>query len=130
MARMIPERRDDEFPSPGERLFYAACRKQLPDHIVVLHSCRYLIRDPRRWDEDGEIDFLIIDPQRGFLLVEVKDGQIKIQQQRWYRSGTFFAIMSARVPFTKLGRMDQNPNIFQFPAQPTCGTLLTSVSIA
>lgn len=87
MARMIPERRDDEFPSPGERLFYAACRKQLPDHIVVLHSCRYLIRDPRRWDEDGEIDFLIIDPQRGFLLVEVKDGQIKIQQQRWYRKG-------------------------------------------
>lgn len=83
MARLIPKRGTQEFQSAAERLFYEACQRQLPDHIVVLHGGRYLLRDPERWDDDGEIDFLIIDPSRGYLVVEVKGGRIAIEGEDW-----------------------------------------------
>ncbi len=83
MARVVPERGRQEFRSTAEWHFYEACRRQLPDHIVVLHGGRYLLRDPERWDDDGEIDFLIIDPNRGYLVVEVKGGGIVIEREDW-----------------------------------------------
>jgi len=85
VATMYPERKREEFrKSEAEWHFYRACREQLPDHVVVFHGGRYLLRDPERWDEDGEIDFLVVDPNRGFMVVEVKGGRIRLEGDRWY----------------------------------------------
>lgn len=85
MATMYPDRKRREFgKSEAEWHFYRACREQLPGHVVVFHRGRYLLRDPEYWDDDGELDFLVVDPNRGFLVVEVKGGWIRLEGDRWY----------------------------------------------
>jgi hypothetical protein len=62
--------------SKAEAKFYIACRDQLPPATLVVHSLA-LIRlgaDGRR--KDAESDFVIVDPDRGILVVEVKGGGI------------------------------------------------------
>lgn len=75
MAKMIPE--IDIRPHPhGEELFYKWLRESLPGGYRVFHGVHLLsMRDGalRR----GEADFLVLDPTRGFLVIEVKGGQVR-----------------------------------------------------
>lgn len=51
--------------------------------LIVFHSLAWQgIRNGRQGD--GEADFLILDPKRGLLLVEVKGGIIDIQNGVWH----------------------------------------------
>lgn len=63
--------------SPGEAVVYAAMRN-LPDSIVVIHGLATLTRHPNEEAPlEGEIDFLVIDPARGLLVLEVKGGEVQ-----------------------------------------------------
>lgn len=58
----------------SEEKFFNACRDQLSDKYHVFFSVRwYTIEDGKR--EDSECDFLIFNPDYGFLCVEVKGGK-------------------------------------------------------
>lgn len=78
MATCYPDYGNDENPfgSSGERAFYLACRKSLPPVYSVFHSVGWISRSKGNV-HDGEVDFLICHPDRGFLVVEVKGGRIR-----------------------------------------------------
>jgi hypothetical protein len=73
----------------SERLVFQAL-KQLPDGYVVIHSFPWLrpLRDlesePLR---EGEADFVILHPNRGMLVMEVKGGQPELKNLTWTRGG-------------------------------------------
>jgi Nuclease-related domain/UvrD-like helicase C-terminal domain/AAA domain len=84
MAKVYPEHWPETAPSQAERLLYEQFRAQLPDNYTVIQGVSWVQRDSRYHDQDGEIDFLIIHPRRGLLILEVKGGQISCQFGRWY----------------------------------------------
>ena len=79
MARMIPtlsEPQLDALDSRAEAQVYRACRDQLPDRVLVLHRAEWIMRQPGEGATDGETDFLLCDPDRGLLTLEVKGGGV------------------------------------------------------
>ena len=66
--------------SRAERAVYDALARDLPKGWYAWHSLR--IRVPRQ--RDAETDFVIADPARGLLIVEVKGGRIEERDGRWY----------------------------------------------
>lgn len=81
MARLIPNFIHDSAP-PGEKELFATLRDQLQRHDwVVMHSLN-LPRHLRR--NAGEIDFLIMIPGKGILVLEVKShGSVRYQNGVW-----------------------------------------------
>jgi len=89
MARIYPNRLDDATESHAERALYEIFRDRLPDDVLVFHSARWQVRDRRRGARDGESDFIIVDPARGVLVLEVKGGAIRYDGERgeWTSNG-------------------------------------------
>jgi DNA-binding sugar fermentation-stimulating protein len=58
--------------SSAERLLYEQFAQQLPESFIVMHSVKWLMRDRKRYDRSGEIDFLIVNRELGLLVLEVK----------------------------------------------------------
>ena len=86
MAQMIPSFLAPETPS-SERRLYEQLRGVLPDSWTVIHSQRFLRTARRRSrvpPREGEIDFLILDPTRGLLALEVKGGRVQRTPDGWY----------------------------------------------
>lgn len=89
MARFIPDVRLDDVAYDSERVVYEALRA-LPAGYVVLHSFpwlrpnRDLAGEPLR---EGEADFVVLHPERGLLVLEVKGGQPLLDGRAWTRSG-------------------------------------------
>lgn len=87
MARMIPDVDPATVEHSSEEPVYRALRDQLPDEYVVLHSYPWL----RPWRgegalAEGEADFVVLHPEKGLLVLEVKGGEsIRYDGQRWYR---------------------------------------------
>lgn len=75
MARMYPERPRPGTTSEAERLLFSLFREHLDDHFVVFHSVWWQYPGDKHV-QDGETDFLIAHPERGFLTLEVKGGAI------------------------------------------------------
>lgn len=66
----------------GERLVYEAMA-QLPDEWVIFHSCKEDYRDNERFVH-YEADFVILWPEHGLIVIEVKDWpQVRIQNGKW-----------------------------------------------
>ena len=87
MARMIPSRPDADAPD-AERLLFSEIEAQLPPTWTAYHS-RTFVEDGS--GAEGEIDFLIAAPDRGFLVLEVKGGGIERTDEGWFsrdRRGT------------------------------------------
>lgn len=81
MAQMNPILSDvqlDQLPSKAEAVFYRACREKLPKRIQVIHSISWVNLDREGTPRDGEADFVILDPEAGILVVEVKGGGVGI----------------------------------------------------
>ena len=81
MARLIPTLTEEqllEIPSQGESRFYRACRNQLDDFWTILYSVSWISRIPYKHAIDGETDFLILSPNSGMLVVEIKGGGISL----------------------------------------------------
>lgn len=88
MANVIPKLSNRDLraiPSGGERKFYKACQEQLPEEILVIHSKEFITQPPGRKTMDGEVDFMLFDPRKGILLVEIKGGGVSLDAEtgRW-----------------------------------------------
>lgn len=73
MASMIPHVLAPETPD-SERRMYELFRDKLPGAWKAIHGQRFLLPSKHRIQE-GELDFLLLDPARGALGLEVKDGR-------------------------------------------------------
>lgn len=79
MARMIPKYSSsqlNQIESRAEQKIYTLLKDNLPDTYLVFHSVAWLANSPGRHAQDGEIDFLIVHPDHGYLTLEVKGGGI------------------------------------------------------
>jgi Nuclease-related domain/AAA domain/UvrD-like helicase C-terminal domain len=88
MARMVPSpihRRDSE----AEVKVYAALERALPADWTVLHHVQWLQKRPGRDTPDGETDFVIVHPEKGALILEVKGGRVRYEAATgtWFTSG-------------------------------------------
>ena len=89
MATMIPEVPDTSAILLPERLLYDALRSQLDKRFTVFHSYPWLRRwrgDQDRPLQEGETDFLVLHPELGALVIEVKGGDVECDQRgAWSR---------------------------------------------
>jgi hypothetical protein len=92
MARLIPKVSLDEIFLKPERDVAAALISQLPDDCIVYHSYPWLRSDRNERTRsvtlrEGETDFVIVSPKLGFLVLEVKGGEIHYDEVDglWYR---------------------------------------------
>lgn len=84
MAIMHPAQIPDVYHTYSEMKFFNACKEQLSDKHHVFYSVRwYSTNNGVR--EDSECDFLIFNPDYGFLCIEVKGGMgIRVDDGVWY----------------------------------------------
>ena len=87
MAKMIPKKsiEYDFHGSEGEEQVYNAL-SQLPDPYIIFHSVSWNNHDYGNKHKWGESDFVIFHPKRGVLVVEVKAGEIKLEDGRWFQT--------------------------------------------
>ncbi|MGE0191101.1 MAG: NERD domain-containing protein [Planctomycetota bacterium] len=88
MAQMVPERDEGEVDSRAERLVRRALSERLPDDWTVVHGARWVGRRHGRDGQDGEIDFLLLHPKHGAVVLEVKGGTVARERQRWTSTST------------------------------------------
>jgi hypothetical protein len=87
MAKMIPTELEDHIVNDvfrkAEITFYNEC-KSLPDNWYVLYGVIWVRNDDRRVSTEGEADFVIIGPEIGLVVIEVKGGGISREGDYWY----------------------------------------------
>lgn len=89
MARIIPALDDSELravKSAAEVRFYRHCRDRLPSDWTVLYSVPWVRTSLGGQPRDGEADFVVLVPDKGMLVVEVKGGGVEFNPARneWY----------------------------------------------
>lgn len=84
MAIMHPAQIPEAYHAYSEVKFFNACKEQLSDKYHVFYSVRwYSTNNGVR--EDSECDFLIFNPDYGFICIEVKGGTgIRVEDGVWY----------------------------------------------
>lgn len=84
MARMIPDIAPDMIKNRGERAAYIELRDQLPKKWVVRHHFPFCTDEG--YLQDKEADFIVLAPERGLLILEVK-GSVGYESKGgiWYR---------------------------------------------
>ena len=84
MPRMLPSRPDADTPD-SERKVFTAFERHLPRDWTVFHSRRFVLPRQGGGSAESELDFLVIDPARGILGLEVKGGiEIGRDEEGWY----------------------------------------------
>jgi hypothetical protein len=119
---MIPVLNDEQlraFQSRAEARFYEACRDQLPNEIVVIHSADWIYRDARGRLREGEADFTILSPHVGIIAVEVKGGGVAYDAEsgKWYSVDRYGERHEIKDPFRQASTerhalLDQLSNSF------------------
>ena len=101
MAIMHPSTILERTHVQSEVKFFNACRDQLSDKYHVFYSVRwYTITNGIR--EDSECDFLIFNPDYGFLCVEVKGGTgIEVNDGEWRLNDTTGGRILKKSPYTQ-----------------------------
>ena len=79
--RCIPEEPDFQDGHHAEKSVWDALRAQLPADVVLAHSVQV-----RLGRAEHEIDILVLWPGVGLAAIEVKGGQVSIQNGQWYQS--------------------------------------------
>lgn len=78
---MIPDFIPTDAPD-SERYVYSRLRATLPENWVVIHGRRFVLPG-RNGAFEGELDFLVIDPMKGAIGLEVKGGGIERKGNDW-----------------------------------------------
>lgn len=138
MARMYPNPPLRHLSSGAEERLYHLFRTELPGSYTVLHSVRWLQRRDR-FDEEGEADFIVLHPDYGGLIIEVKGGGIRRDPQSgaWYSRDRFDALHTIKNPFDQatrskrglLGYLSQSSLARQLPDLFKCAVIFPDVSI-
>jgi len=68
---------EQENGSNAEARIYAALREHLGPEFTVLFSVAWLEKDRVKAPQEGEADFLILHPDHGLLIMEVKGGGVE-----------------------------------------------------
>lgn len=87
MPEFIPPIPKNFHGSMGEKIVYEAFQT-LPDHCIIFHSFAWTEEENKSFRKQGETDFLIYDPTRGILVIEVKSGEIKVENEEWFQTGS------------------------------------------
>ena len=114
MATLIPTTDVESIDNFGERLVAAALKACFDKKTLVYHSYPWLRpkkldNSPRTPLQPGEIDFVIIHPEYGLLVLEVKGGDIELRQDGSavvHKGGTVHTLKES--PFTQVQRNYQN----------------------
>ena len=86
MARMHPRTLyEPDVKSDAEAQVFDALEAALDDEWDVYHSVAWVSRDKRKGRDDGEIDLVVVHPEKGVLCIEVKGGGIECIHGEWYR---------------------------------------------
>lgn len=80
MAKLIPKNDPSKIGNFGERSVIKSLLT-LPEHVEIFHSRSFYILDGREKMSEGEIDIVVLDKQKGFLVIEVKGGTIQYNPQ-------------------------------------------------
>jgi Nuclease-related domain len=80
-----PTLRSAELKSTAEGKVFDALAAQLDDAWDVFHSVGMVIRDPGTGASDDEADFVLVHPDDGVLVLEVKGGGIECRHGAWSR---------------------------------------------
>ncbi len=83
---MIPTEFNPASPSFAEKFIFNQLKKSFYENVIVFHSFDLLARNKQNRNIDAEIDFLILHPQFGILVLEVKGGVIKYSNGLWYQN--------------------------------------------
>lgn len=90
MALMCPEkdtlRVKGMDPDDPELKVYNAL-SEMGDEYTVYHSLRYIDFDREFGIPEGEIDFVVVNPHKGILVLEIKGGSISFNNGVWYQNG-------------------------------------------
>jgi hypothetical protein len=86
MAKMFPDKLRSDIKSDAEKRLYQALKEQLSDQFIVFHSVSWQVQNLNNGARDGETDFVIVCPNLGILILEVKGGTIRYdgEADRWY----------------------------------------------
>lgn len=105
MARVFPDPPLTAFASAAEERLYEQFKTALPSAYTVLHSVHWLQRR-ERYDEEGEADFIILHPDYGGLILEVKGGGIRRDpaSSAWYSRDRHGDIHAIKDPFQQSAR--------------------------
>lgn len=83
VARIHPS-----IPQPGtprgERIVFEYLKEGLPDDWILVHGREFTIPRRGRHPDEGEVDFLVLDPSRGLVALEVKGGTIERTADGWF----------------------------------------------
>jgi hypothetical protein len=82
MATMIPDIPVESIENDGERVFYSTAQ-MLPNTYTIFYSYKYY-PDDQQGDQIREADFVIVHPMLGYLVIEVKQGEVNYNNGRWY----------------------------------------------
>lgn len=88
---MIPDLSEAQLadlPSQAEAKVYRALRDSLPPDFVVFFQVGWILRREEEQAKDGETDFLVCHPEKGYLCIEVKGGGVGFDSH----SGEWFSI--------------------------------------
>ncbi len=104
MARMYPQWLPASGKSNAERKLFTVLQNQLPDDYTVLWSIDWTM--PRSSGYGGgvresEVDFLVLHPVKGILILEVKGGGVGYDGTRheWYTINVHGARLPIKDPF-------------------------------
>jgi hypothetical protein len=79
MARMFPQWLPASGKSNAERKLFAVLRDYLPDEYTVIWSIDWTMGRPASHGggaRESEVDFLVLHPEKGLLILEVKGGGV------------------------------------------------------
>ena len=94
MAKIFPTEYGRETPN-GERKVFSALKDLLPNDWIVFHSQRISTINARGRFVECEADFIIFNPERGYIVMEVKGGGLVHDENGWKsvdRHGTEHAV--------------------------------------
>ena len=87
MAKMRPSCLPDEVrkePFRRSEVTFFDCAEKLPQNWFVLYGVTWYLRIRNNSWSEGEADFVIISPETGLVVVEVKGGAIGRDEVGWY----------------------------------------------
>ncbi|MGI6449056.1 MAG: nuclease-related domain-containing protein [Desulfitobacteriia bacterium] len=108
MANMIPDILPETIENNGERMFYSAAA-ELPREYTVVYSYKYQLPYDVR-EGIREADFIIVHPALGYVVVEVKQGDIAYRGNQWceFKNGEYQPMHKDPVEQVFLEHIDDN----------------------
>ena len=86
MVRIIPSEFDDTNKSEAEKLIFNVIKKDFDENWIVFYSYILERKDKELKLIDAEIDFLFLHKTFGILIMEVKGGQIRCIDGKWFQN--------------------------------------------